>query len=134
MANIIKNDYGSVVVNDRVIIKLIIKELLDLGDAVALCNRKGKIIKDKHALFIEADYYDSVEYLDTIKANEVRIYMVKQQSVNISDFVDDLYQRINEIFDRLHVSRPRKINIFIKGEITDDGLVKKEIEVQHNNE
>ena len=133
MAYIVRNEYGSVVVNDRVLIKMIVEELLKFDDAIILCNRKSKIIKDKPTLFIDSDYYDAVEYLDTIKANEIRIYMVKPQSVQLNDIIYDIYSRINDIFDGLRVARPQHINIYIKGEMTDEGLIKNETEVQHFN-
>lgn len=133
MAYIVRNDYGSVVVNDRVLVKLIVEELLKIGDAVILCNRKGKIIKDKPTPFIDSDYYDSVEYLDTIKVNEVRIYMLTPQWVRINEFVDDIYNKVNGIFDKLEIDRPQYINIYIKGEMTEEGILKNEFEVKHAN-
>ena len=133
MAYIVRNEYGSVVVNDRVIIKMIVEELLKFGDSIILCNRKGKIIKDKPTLFIDSDCFDAVEFLDTIKTNEIRIYMVKHQSVQLNDIISNIYHRVNEIFDSLRITRPQQINIYIKGELTDEGLIRNEIEVQHFN-
>ena len=44
MSVILRNDNGAIAVNKGVIERMIIEDLLDLGEDIILCSKKGKSI------------------------------------------------------------------------------------------
>lgn len=134
MGQISRNDYGSIVVNDQVLTNLIIDEMLNMSDSIILCNKKGRIIKDKPTPFIEPDYHDAVIITDTIKENSVKLYVIVVFGKSISSVADELFARIGAIYDSLQHRKPDVVKFRVRGMKTAAGVVKREIEVQHSYE
>ena len=133
MAQISRNDYGSIVVNDNVLEKQIIAEILDMQGKAIPCNKKGKIIKGKTNPTIDSDYYDAITITDTIKENSVKIYLITVFGESISSITDEIFDKIAAVYDSLKVKKPDTTKIFIMGMKTNSGLVvKRDIEVQHS--
>ena len=133
MAQITRNDYGSIVVSDHALEKLIIEEILNMNEMVLLCNKKGKIIMDKFNPLFKPDYYDAIGITDTIKENSVKIYLVTTFGKSISNITDVIFKRIADIYDSLQVVKPEKVIIYVKGMRTTSGVVvKRDIEVEHS--
>lgn len=134
MAYINRNEFGTIIVNDKVIVDKIVGEILDLSDLIIPCNKKGKIIKSHPTPFIDPDNYDSVEYIDTRKNYRVIIYFIVKFGVSINDVVDEIVKRINGVFNFLNLKTPDDIIISIKGIKTLDNIAKKDIEIIRKNE
>lgn len=133
MAQITRNDYGSIVVSDHALEKLILEEILNMNEMVLLCNKKGKIIRDKFNPLFEHDYYDAISITDTIKENSVKIYLVTTFGKSVSNITDVIFKRIADIYDSLQVVKPDKVTIYVKGMRTTSGvIVKRDIEVEHS--
>ena len=133
MAQISKNDYGSIVVNDNVIEKLIIDEILDMNGVAIPCNKKARIIKDRIAPIIDSEYYDAVNVTDTIKENSVKVYIITMFGESISKICDEIFARIVKVYDSLQVKVPDVAKIYIMGMKTTSGvIVKRDIEVEHS--
>ncbi len=135
MAQISRNDYGSIVVNDSVLAKQIIAEVLDMKGTAIPCNKKGKIIKDKISPIVDSDYLDAVTVTDTIKENSVKIYLVTMFGESINSITEEIFARITNVYDSLRVKKPDVVKIFIMGMKTTSGaVVRRDIEVQHSYE
>ena len=104
-----------------------------MNEMVLLCNKKGKIIRDKFNPLFEPDYYDAISITDTIKENSVKIYIVSTFGKSISNITDVIFKRIADIYDSLQVVKPEKVIIYVKGMRTTSGVVvKRDIEVEHS--
>ena len=132
MAQINKNDYGSIVVNDNVIEKLIIDEILDMNGVAIPCNKKARFIKDKFAPIVDSEYYDAVSVTDTIKENSVKVYLITLFGESISKICDEIFTRIADVYNSLQVKVPDVAKVYIMGMKTTSGVVvKRDIEVEH---
>lgn len=135
MAQISKNEYGSIVVNDNVLEKQIIHEILEMNGNAIPCNKKGKIIKDNPAPLIDSDYSDAIVVTDTIRENSVKIYLVTTFGESISAITDEIFSKIEQVYDSLHVNKPDIAKLFIMGMKTTSGIiVKRDIEVERRYE
>lgn len=134
MGQISRNEFGSIVVNDQALTKMIIDEILEMSDSIILCNKKGRIIKQKPTPLIEPDYHDAVIVTDTIKENSIKIYVIVHFGKSISGVADELFDRIGAIYDSLHHKKPGIVKFRVRGMKTAAGIVKREIEVQHSYE
>lgn len=130
MAIITKNEYGSIVINNKLLTKLVIDELLKMQSIVYLCNKKGKIIKKKSTPFIEPDYYDAVE-LSEIQGGSIsiKIYLISRLSTNIKDISNKICEKVYDAFDTFNLDKPDKIIISYQGIIAEHNS-KKRIEVK----
>lgn len=133
MAQISRNDYGSIVVNDSVLEKQIIAEILSMNGTAIPCNKKGKIIKDKNTSIIDSDYSDAITVTDTIKENSVKIYLVTLFGESITNITEEIFSKISDVYNSLHVKMPDIAKIYILGMKTTSGaIVKRNIEVEHS--
>ena len=71
MSVILRNKYGAIAVNKGVIERMIIEDMLGMGDFLVLSDKKGRPIKEKPSPFIDPDYYDAVDVSD--KKGEVKV-------------------------------------------------------------
>ena len=132
MSYISRTDFGSIVINDKVIVKMIIENLLEMQNVVIMCNRKGKAIKDKPTPFIDSDYYDAVEYTETIKKHTVDIYILVKFGESITEITNKIAEETAAIFDEFNLDKPEKINIHIKGlRMSRNRIVKRELDIEH---
>ena len=134
MSVIVRNDFGAVAVNKGVIERMIIEDMLGMSDALLLCNKKGKIIKDKPTPLIDPDYYDAVDVSDKKGHVTVKIYVILGEGCNISDVADDVFRKIEQDFEMLRLDRPDTIKFKVRGIISEsEDIEKRSIDVVRNN-
>ena len=133
MSVIERNEYGAIGVNKNVIEKMIIESLLSKREAVLLCNKKGKAIKDKPTPLIEPDYYDAIDYIDKRGNSKVSINVLVMKGVTISAISDELFEAVEDVFNLLRLDKPGTITIKVRGVISADTVVKRNIEVVRKN-
>ena len=135
MSIILRNNYGAVAVNKGVMERMIIEDLLGMSDVLMLCNKKGKIIKDKHTPFIDPDYYDALEYSEKRNEVRIRIYIIVKKDVNISDLAERIFNTVEDDFRMLRLEKPEQISLKVKGitGLLADETVKRNIEVIRKN-
>lgn len=132
MSVILRNDYGAIAVNKGVIERMIIQDLLGIGDDVILCSKKGKPIKDKPSRFIDPDYFDALEVYEKKQQVRVKVFIITPVGTNITEITDEIFRRIENDFEILRLSLPGIITVSIKG-VMSDQLVKRNIEVVRKN-
>ena len=132
MSVIERNEYGAVGVNKNVIEKMIIEDLLKMSGSLILCNKKGKLIKEKPTPWIDPDQYDAIEVAEKRGAVTVIIYIIARHGSNVSKLSDDIFAAIEENFALLRLNKPKSISVKVRG-IMSDVLVKRNIEVVRKN-
>ena len=132
MSVIVRNDYGAVAVNKGVIERMIIEDLLGMSDVLYMCNKKGRLIKEKPTPLIDPDYYDAVDVSDKKGRVTVKIYVILCAGCNISAAADDVFSRIEQDFEMLRLDRPKTIQFKVRG-IMSDEVEKRSIDVVRNN-
>lgn len=132
MSVIERNEHGAIAVNKGVIERLIIEELLEMKDDLILCTKKGKPIKDKPSSFIDPDYYDALELSEKKQAFKVKLYIIVVFGKSVSGIADEVFSRVESIFEILRLPGPAMITVKIKG-VMSDQLVKRNIEVIRRN-
>lgn len=132
MSVILRNDYGAIAVNKGVIERMIIEDLLDMGDDVILCSKKGKPISDKSGRFWDPDYYDALEVYEKRQQVRVKVFIITQFGANITEITDEIFRRIENDFSILRLGAPGIMTVSIKG-VMSDQIVKRNIEVVRKN-
>jgi uncharacterized alkaline shock family protein YloU len=133
MSVILRNDYGAIAVNRGVIEKMIIEDMLSLSDDLLLCNKKGKVIKEKPTPFIDPDYYDAVDVSDKKGHVKVIIYMVLNEGKTATTVAENVFKMIEADFEILRLERPDSISVRVRGIKEGDEIVKRSVEVVRNN-
>ena len=133
MSVILRNDYGAIAVNRGVIEKMIIEDMLLLSDDILLCNKKGKVIKEKPTPFIDPDYFDAVDVSDKKGHVKVVINAVMSEGKSITSIAERIFDMIEADFDILRLSKPDSISIRVRGIKDGDDIIKKNVEVFRNN-
>ena len=129
MSVITRNDYGAVAVNKSVIERMLIEDLLGMQEVLLLCNKKGKLIKEKPTPFIDPDYFDAVEYSEKRNEVKIRFYIIVKKGVGISHASDLIFDAVRRDFDLLRLPYPVSVKVKVKGVITKDGgIVKRNVE------
>ena len=132
MAIIERNEFGAVGVNKQVIEKMIIERLLEMSDALILCNKKGKPIKERPTPWIDPDNYDAIDVSDKRGDANVKVNIIIKQGHNISQMSDSIFDAIESSFELLRLDKPKTINIKVRG-VMSDTLIKRNIEVVRKN-
>jgi uncharacterized alkaline shock family protein YloU len=133
MSVILRNDFGAIAVNRGVIEKMIIEDMLSLSDEILLCNKKGKIIKEKPTPFIDPDYFDSVDVSDKKGHVKVVINAVLTEGTSITSVAERIFGMIESDFDILRLNKPDSISIRVRGIKDGEEIEKKNLEVFRNN-
>ena len=134
MSVIVRNDFGAVAVNKGVIERMIIEDMLGMSEVLLLCNKKGKIIKDKPTPLIDPDYYDAVDVSDKKGHVTVKVYVILEDGCNISDVAGDVFRKIEQDFEMLRLDRPETIKFKVRGIMSEyDDMEKRSIDVVKNN-
>ncbi len=139
MSVILRNDYGAIAVNKGVIERMIIDDLLEMGDDVILCTKKGKPIKDKPSRFYDPsrftdpDYFDAVEVYEKKQHVRVKVFIITTFGSSISELSENIFSRIENDFAILRLDAPGIITVNIKGVMSDDQIIKRNIEVIRKN-
>lgn len=133
MSVILRNDYGAIAVNRGVIEKMIIEDMLSLSDSILLCNKKGKVIKEKPTPFIDPDYYDAVDVSDKKGHVKVVINVILTEGSTITSVSERAFRMIESDFEMLKLSKPDSISIKVRGILDGEEIVKRNVEVFRNN-
>ena len=133
MSVILRNDYGAIAVNRVVIERMIIEDMLSLSSDVLMCNKKGKIIKEKPTPFIDPDYYDAVDVSDKKGHVKVLINIVLTEGRTVTAVAEKIFSMIESDFEILRLGKPDSINLHVRGIKDGDGIVKRNVEVVRNN-
>lgn len=139
MSVILRNDYGAIAVNKGVIERMIIDDLLDMGEDIVLCSKKGKPIKDKPSRFYDPsrftdpDYFDALEVYEKKQQVRVKVFIITTFGSSISELTDEIFRRIENDFAILKLNNPGIITVNIKGVMSEDQIVRRNIEVIRKN-
>ncbi len=135
MSVIVRNSYGAIAVNKGVIVRMIIEDMLSMGDFLMLSNKKGKPIKEKPTPIIDPDYFDAVEVSEKKDEVKVKIYIVVKREKNISETADRIFETVEKDFEMLRLDKPSSITVKVRGiEGTMNGvIVKRNIDIVRNN-
>jgi uncharacterized alkaline shock family protein YloU len=139
MSVILRNDYGAIAVNKGVIKRMIIDDLLDMGEDIILCSKKGKPIKDKPSRFYDPsrftdpDYFDALEVYEKKQQVRVKVFIITTFGSSISELTDEIFRRIENDFAILKLNNPGIITVNIKGVMSEDQIVRRNIEVIRKN-
>ncbi|MBP3897596.1 MAG: hypothetical protein J6D57_07205 [Mogibacterium sp.] len=139
MSVILRNDYGAIAVNKGVIERMIIDDLLDMGEDIILCSKKGKPIKDKPSRFYDPsrftdpDYFDALEVYEKKQQVRVKVFIITTFGSSISELTDEIFRRIENDFAILKLNNPGIITVNIKGVMSEDQIVRRNIEVIRKN-
>ncbi|MBR0380423.1 MAG: Asp23/Gls24 family envelope stress response protein [Mogibacterium sp.] len=132
MSVIVRNDFGAVAVNKGVIERMIIEDLLSMSGVLLLCNKKGKVIKEKPTPLIDPDYYDAVDVSEKKGHFTVKIYVIINAGCRIADIANDVFRKIEQDFEMLKLDRPESIQFKIRG-LKSAEIEKRSIDVVRNN-
>lgn len=127
MSVIERNEHGAIVVNKNAVQKMIIEDMLAMSDSFVLCNKKGRPIKEKPALF-DPDYFDAVDISERRDETKISIYMIIRQGCRISEVADRIFDAVEDEYDLLSLKYPDSISIRVRGVMADE-IVKRNIEV-----
>lgn len=139
MSVILRNDYGAIAVNKGVIERMIIDDLLEMGEQVILCSKKGKPIKDKPARFYDPsrftdpDYFDAIEVYEKKQQIRVKVFIITTFGSSISDLTEEIFRRIENDFKLLRLNCPGIITVNIKGVMDEEQIIRRNIEVIRKN-
>lgn len=135
MSVIVRNKYGAIAVNKNVIERMIISDMLGMGDSLMLSSKKGKPVKDNPTPFIDPDYFDAVEVSDKKDSISVKIYIVVRYGNNISETADRIFESVEGVFEMLKLKKPDTISVKVRGiaDLMKDDIIKRNIDVVRNN-
>ena len=133
MSVILRKYYGAVAVNRGVIERMIIEDMLSLSSDILLCNKKGKIIKEKPTPFIDPDYYDAVDVSDKKGHVKVVINMILTEGKTVMSVAETIFSMIEADFDILRLDKPDSINLRVRGIKDGDEVLKRNVEVVRSN-
>ena len=132
MSVILRNDNGAIAVNKSVIERMIIEDLLDLGEDIILCSKKGKPIGEKPSRFMDPDYLDAIELSEKKRVVRIRIFLITRIGNSISDLAEQIFDIVENDYAILRLAKPGYISVNIKGVMSDE-LIKRNIEVVRRN-
>ena len=133
MAVILRNDHGAIAVNKSVIEHMLVEDLLEMSDSVMLCNKKGKLIKDRPTPFIDPDYYDAVDIAENKGSTSIKIYVLLRKGVKAADASDSIFDMTERIYELLRLQLPSSISVKIRGILKDDATERRSIDIVRNN-
>ena len=135
MSIIERNDYGAIAVNKVVLERMIIEDILEMGDDFLLSDHKGRPIKEKPTPFIDPDYFDAVDVSDKKGTIRIKVYIAVRSGKNISAAAESIFDAIGSDFDLLKMERPENITVKVRGIIdTETGETsRRNIDVVRNN-
>ena len=132
MSVILRNEHGAVAVNKGVIERMIIEDILSLGDDIILCSKKGKPIGEKPSRFMDPDYLDAIVLTEKKGVVRIKVFLITRLGSSISDIAEQIFERVENDYALLHLSRPGFISVNIRG-VMSDQLIKRNIEVVRRN-
>ena len=132
MSVILRNEYGAVAVNKGVIERMIVDDLLAMGDDIILCTKKGKPIAEKTSRFTDPDFLNAVEIYEKKNVVRVKVFIITRLGTSISDIAETIFSRVEHDYEILRLNKPGKISVLVRGVMSDE-LIKRSIEVVRKN-
>lgn len=132
MAMITKNEFGMVAVNNMVLCKMIIDDMLSMADFLVPCNKRGRQLK-KGLLNGLNDMLTSVDISEYNTDVFVRVYFISKFGESITEISNDLFDRIEKDFEMLCLDKPYEIHANIKG-VMSDRIAVHDLEVTRHND
>ena len=132
MSVILRNEYGAVAVNKGVMALMIVEDLLNMGDDIILCSKKGKPVGTKTSRFMDPDYFDAVEIYDKKNVVRVKVFIITKLGTSISDIAEKIFSMVENDYEILHLAKPGSISVHVRG-VMSDQLIKRNIEVVRRN-
>lgn len=132
MAMINKNEYGIIGVNNSVLSKMIIGNLLEYDEYLIPCNKKGKPI-NKNLLTGLHEFQNSVEIKEYNGKNYVRVYIISKFGESMSNTSELLFEEIEKDFMIVGLPKPKQIIINIKG-VMSKQIAERDIELVREND
>lgn len=132
MAMINKNEYGIIGVNNSVLSKMIIGNLLECDEYLIPCNKKGKPI-NKNLLTGLHEFQNSVEIKEYNGKNYVRVYIISKFGESMSNTSELLFEEIEKDFMIVGLPKPKQIIINIKG-VMSKQIAERDIELVREND
>lgn len=132
MAMINKNEYGIIGVNNSVVTKMIINNMLNYEEYLIPCNRKGKPIA-KNLLTGFNDFQNSVEITENKGELYITLYIISKFGESMSNTANLLCEEIEKDFQIIGLNKPKEIKIIIKG-VMSKQIAERNIELVKVNE
>jgi hypothetical protein len=132
MAMITKTEYGMVAVNNSVLSKQIVDNILDLKDAILPCNKKGRIIKKGFFTGLN-ELLASVELSEAANRMYIKLYLVLIEGTDGNAACGELFDRIENDFETLCLDKPKEITAVVKGTLSGV-LTPSDLEITRQND
>lgn len=132
MAMINKNEYGIIGVNNSVLSRMIIDNMLEYDEYLIPCNKKGKPI-NKNILTGLHEFQNSVEIKEYNGKIYVRVYIISKFGESMSNTSELLFEEIEKDFTVIGLPKPKQIVINIKG-VMSKQIAERDIELVRDND
>ena len=127
------NEYGTVSVNNSVLSKLIVDNMLSMSNLLVPCNRRGKVLRRGFFSGFN-EMLNSVEISDNSGNFIVKVYFVLLENSKYEQSAKALFDMIEDDFELLNLDRPIKLIANVKGIIRNQILSKKDTEIVRQND
>jgi hypothetical protein len=121
------NEFGTVAVSISVLSKMILDDMLELGNELIPCSRKGKILR-KGMLSGYADMLQAVELVEHGGRVSVTVFFIEKFGESIKDTAEKLFDSIEKDFDILSLQPPEIIRARVLGVISRQ-LAPRDVEI-----
>lgn len=133
MAVITNSEYGIVAVNNSVISKLIIDDMLAMDGEIIPCTRKGRLLR-KGVFTGYNELFNAVELSETSEGMSVKVYYVLTDASGFQETSDALFDKVESDFSLLCLDRPFRLTASIKGILIGKKVTPKDIEMVRSND
>lgn len=133
MAMITHSEYGIVAVNNSVISKMIIDNMLSMETRLLPSNKKGKPLK-KGMFTGYNELYNSVELIETSDGIKVKVYFLTQNMTKYEETSDELFNKIESDFKLLCLDKPLELRAHIKGFMVEKKVEARDVEMVRKND
>lgn len=118
MAVITRNEYGIVAINNAVLEKLIVDDMMSLSSYLIPCSRKGALLH--HRIWNGlGDMLKSVNVDIRGRDIYVDVNFAVLSGITYQEAADALFQKVEEDFEILCLDKPRGISAHVMGTVTD---------------
>lgn len=118
MAVITRNEYGIVAINNAVLEKLIVDDMLSLSSYLIPCSRKGALLHHR----IWNGLGDMLKAVNVeIKGRDiyVDVNFAVLSGISYQEAADVLFKKVEDDFEILCLDKPRGISAHIMGTVSD---------------
>ncbi len=133
MAMITRSEFGVVAINNEVLSRVVVEEMLSMRDMLIPCNRRGKPYR-KSFFSTGDELLNSVEIKVHNKTDiSVRVYFIAKFGESITQMSYDLFDRIEAEFELLCLDKPTVLTACIKGVMAKQ-VIERNLEVTRRND